>query len=341
MKIAIVTSRTASGEAGGAERFYDALRHTFQNMGHIADEIPVVADESCFEQIQENYLYCYDLDLTSYDLAISTKAPTWLIRHPRHACYLVHTIRVFYDMFETSYLRPTLELYNQRKMIHQIDTAALQPPHCGAVFTIGNEVSKRLKKYNGIEARALHPPLWTERFQEGPFGDYLFIPGRLHPWKRVDLIIDTMQYVKSSIRLLIAGTGEHEETLKNMAKDDPRIEFLGRVTDDALFEYYSGALAIPFTPQREDYGFITLEAFASGKPVITCTDSGEAAEIVRDGISGFICEPDPRHIAKRIDWLCTNREEARRFGQSGKSWVARLSWQKNARILIDSVTNKT
>jgi len=337
MKIAIVTSRTPSGEAGGAERFYDALVCSLQNMGHGAVEIPIVADESSFEEIQKNYLNCYDLDLAGYDLAISTKAPTWLIRHPRHVCYLVHTIRVFYDMFETNFPHPTTDHYSQQKMIHQLDTVALQPPHSRAVFTIGNEVSKRLKKYNGINSEALHPPLWSDRFREGPFGDYLFIPGRLHPWKRVDLIIDAMQHVTSSLRLLIAGTGESDATLKNMAKGDRRIEFLGRITDAELFEYYAGALAIPFTPQREDYGYITLEAFASGKPVITCTDSGEAAEIVQDGVSGFICEPDPGQIAKRIDWLYCYPEEARRFGQAGKSWVNRLSWQSNAQKLIDSV----
>ena len=46
-----------------------------------------------------SYVRCYDLDLRQYDLVISTKAPTYLVRHPRHVSYLVHTLRVFYDRF--------------------------------------------------------------------------------------------------------------------------------------------------------------------------------------------------------------------------------------------------
>jgi len=37
-----------------------------------------------------------------------------------------------------------------------------------------------------------------------------------------------------------------------------------------------------FPPFEEDYGFVTAEAFASGKAVITCRDSGGPAELVED-----------------------------------------------------------
>lgn len=335
MKVAIVTVRAISGEAGGAERFYDALVEAFRQAGHEAQEVPVVADESTFEQIKRNYLTCYDLDLSAFDLVVSTKAPTWLVRHPRHVCYLVHTIRVFYDMFDSAFPDAGPELKAQRALVHQLDSKALSPPHCRGIFSIGSEVSDRLRQWNGLDALVLHPPLWGGDFHPGPFGDYLLLPGRLHPWKRVDLVIHAMRYVSAPLRLVVTGTGEAEQDLRALAAGDSRIEFRGRVSDAELVNLYAGAYAIPFTPMREDYGYVTLEAFASGKPVITCRDSGEAATIVRESMAGYVCPPDPKAIGEHIDLLWRDRERAEALGRAGQAWVSSLSWNDIVEHLIE------
>ena len=67
------------------------------------------------------------------------------------------------------------------------------------------------------------------------------MPGRLHRWKRVDLIIRTMKYVDRPLTLKITGTGEDEAWFHELAKDDKRIEFLGRVTDEELIGLYADA----------------------------------------------------------------------------------------------------
>jgi len=73
-----------------------------------------------------------------------------------------------------------------------------------------------------------------------------------------------------------------------------------------------------FGPQDEDYGYITLEAMLSSKPVITCSDSGGPLEFVKDGETGFVVEPDPVRIAEKIDWLYANKKKARAMGQAGR-----------------------
>ena len=84
---------------------------------------------------------------------------------------------------------------------------------------------------------------------------------------------------------------------------------------------YSISMLIPlfvlFLPEREDLGLVTLEAFMSGKPVITCVDSGEPARLVQDGESGFVCLPDPRAIATRIDELASEPSRAAAMGEAG------------------------
>jgi len=336
VKVAIVTVRSASGEAGGAERFYDALVGAFRQAGHDAQEVPVVADESTFDHIKQNYLACYDLDLSAFDLVVSTKAPTWLVRHPRHVCYLVHTIRVFYDMFDTAFPDAGPELRAQRELVHRLDTLALSDPHCRKVFSIGSEVSNRLREWNRLDADVLHPPLWSETFHTVPAGNYLLLPGRLHPWKRVDLVIRAMRHVTAPLRLVITGTGEAESELRALASGDARVEFHGRVSDVELVDLYAGAFAVPFTPMHEDYGYVTLEAFASGKPVITCSDSGEAAAIVHQSLAGYVCPADPAAIGKHIDLLWQDRQRAEAFGRAGREWVRGLSWANIVTRLIES-----
>lgn len=336
MKVAVVTVRSASGEAGGAERFYDALVRAFRRAGHDASEVPVVADESTFEHILQNYLTCYDLDLSGFDLVISTKAPTWLVRHPRHVCYLVHTIRVFYDMFDTVFPNASPELHAQRDLVHRLDTEALSAPRCRGVFSIGSEVSRRLHEWNGCNADVLHPPLWSDTFHTGPAGNYLLLPGRLHPWKRVDLIIRAMRHVTAPLRLVITGTGEAESELRALAAGDERVEFHGRVSDAELVDLYACAFAVPFAPMREDYGYVTLEAFASGKPVITCSDSGEAAAIVQQSLAGYVCEATPAAIGKHIDMLWQDRQRAEAFGRAGHIWVHAQSWERIVACLIEA-----
>lgn len=337
MKVGVVTARGSGGEEGGAERFYRALVDSFRAIGHQAEEVPVVVDEPSFEQIQRNYLSCYDLDVSRFDMVVSTKAPTWLVRHPRHVCYLVHTIRVFYDMFDEVFPQPGPELVQQRRFLQSLDSAALAPPHCRAVYTIGSEVSRRLLDFNGLQAPVLHPPIWSGGFRQGETGDYFFLPGRLHPWKRVDLVIEAMKRVRAPVRLLIAGVGEAEASLRELAAGDPRIQFLERVDDDTLRALYADALAVPFAPKREDYGYVTVEAFLSGKPVITCTDSGEAAAIVRDGESGYVCAPDPVDLARAMESLAADPARAAAMGRVGGRWAEALSWERVARTLVSAV----
>jgi glycosyltransferase involved in cell wall biosynthesis len=336
MKVAVIGAGSKSGELGGAENFYNGLVSALKELGVDVDFICPISDEADFEKIKETYLTFYDLDLSEYDGVVSTKAPSYLIRHANHVCYLLHTMRVFYDMFDVEFPCPSQELIAQREFIQKLDTAAIAFPRIKKVFVIGNEVKNRLLKYNNIASEILYPGINEDNFKEGSF-DYVFLPGRLHRWKRVDLVINSMQYVKSPVRLKIAGTGEDEDTFRRLAKGDRRIEFLGRVSAELLVDLYSNALCVPFVPLQEDYGLVTIESYRSGKPVITCIDSGEPASIVRNGVTGFICNPDPRDIAEKIDLYFQNPQKAREMGEKGKLATLNIRWDAVAGRLFESL----
>ena len=78
------------------------------------------------------------------------------------------------------------------------------------------------------------------------------------------------------------------------------MQFVGRLDEAGLIEHLARCRAVVFPPLNEDYGFVTVEAFMCGKPVLTCHDSGGPAELVRDGENGFVTAPDARS-ARRGD----------------------------------------
>lgn len=335
-RIAVLATASHSREVGGAERFYVGLRDALRQEGVEADIVSVVSDESSFDAILESYVRFYDLDLSAFDGVISTKAPGYVVRHRNHVCYLLHTMRVFYDMFEVEFPAANAVLREQRRRIQQLDTAALSCPRLRGRFVIGEEVRARLQQYNGLDAEILHLATTMSGYRCGAF-KYLFMPGRLHRWKRVDLVIRAMQYVRSRVQLLISGTGEDEVSLKALAARDDRIRFLGRVTDDELISLYADALAVPFVPLREDFGLVSIEAFHSGKPVITCEDSGEPARLVRAFGAGWVCPPSPKEIATVIDRLAADPGLARDAGARGCGQVGRSTWDKVARTLLTAL----
>lgn len=329
-RIAILACLSASGEQGGAERFYTGLKDALSREGMATHLLEIYNDERDFEHIQKSYLRFYDLKLDAYDGIVSAKAPSFVARHDNHVCYLMHTMRVFYDMFESTFPHPTQENLEQRRLVHALDTAALQLPR--RLFAIGEEVAERLERFNGLRAEVLRHPSSMAGLHEGGF-EYFLLPGRLHRWKRAQLAIEAMRFVTAPIDLIVAGTGEDEGEFRRAASGNPRVHFLGRVSDSRLSDLYANALAVLFTPKSEDLGLVTLEAFQSGKPVITCTDSGEPARIVKDGVSGFVCHPDPEHIGSAMEHLARNPARAREMGRAGQSAVGDIAWEHVAATL--------
>ncbi|MCL4487938.1 MAG: glycosyltransferase [Chloroflexi bacterium] len=338
MKIAVVTAQMKSGERGGAENLYLGLVEALRRAGHAADQIVVPVDESSFDAILSSYARCYDLDLSAYDLVVSTKAPTYMVRHPNHVSYLLHTIRVFYDMFEREFGSGTPELHKQREVIHLLDKLGLHPDRVRAHFANGWQTIYRLYDadpfWRGVGFRALHHPPALAGFRAPRPGEYVFLPGRLHRWKRADLVIRAVRSLKRDIQLKISGTGEDEPMLRELAAADPRIEFLGQVSDGELLDLYAGALVVPFVPLYEDYGLVTVEAFLSQKPVITCVDSGEPARLVKDSETGFIVEPSPQALADRIEFLSEHPLEAAAMGRKGHASVQDINWESLSNALV-------
>jgi len=99
------------------------------------------------------------------------------------------------------------------------------------------------------------------------------------------------------------------------------LKFLGRVSDEELINLYANSLAVYYAPFDEDYGYVTLEAFASKKPVITAQDSGGVLEFVKHEVNGLVVEPTIDAVGHGINKLVEDRELAKRLGLQGYKFI--------------------
>jgi glycosyltransferase involved in cell wall biosynthesis len=111
------------------------------------------------------------------------------------------------------------------------------------------------------------------------------------------------------------------------------VTFTGVLSDAELVDHLARCRAVCFPPLEEDYGFVTAEAFASAKAVVTCRDSGGPAELVEDGTTGFVCEPGADALGRALTRLMTDVRLAESMGQSALQTAARLKWSEAVKAL--------
>jgi SAM-dependent methyltransferase len=97
-----------------------------------------------------------------------------------------------------------------------------------------------------------------------------------------------------------------------------------------MLDLYAGARGILFTPQDEDLGYIVFEAMLSGKPLITVSDAGEPATLIRNNIEGYVVAPAPEAFADAMDQLSGSVELASAMGMAGleRYQALDISWSK-------------
>ena len=124
-----------------------------------------------------------------------------------------------------------------------------------------------------------------------------------------------------------------------MDKKPKRVNLLGYITEEEKIDYYANCLGVYFGAYDEDYGYVTLEAFFSRKPVIVHNDSGGPLEFVDHGKNGFVIQPDSRVIAAEIDKWSANKQQAENMGISGYNTVLEknISWSYVIKALLDGI----
>jgi glycosyltransferase involved in cell wall biosynthesis len=275
------------------------------------------------------------------DQVISLRFPSYAVKHPVHACWLNHRLREYYDLWPV--LRAQLGRKGlvkeslRRFLIHRLDTRLLKRG-VTKVFAQSATIQRRLRRWGNIPSDVLYPPPPQRKYRTSGYENMIFSVSRLTPLKRLGLLVEALALVRNSdLRAVIAGDGPERESLGRLVREkglESRVALLGQVDEETVISHYGRCLAVFFAPRDEDYGFVTPEAFASRKAVITATDSGGPTELVRDGESGFIVPPEPDRIADKLDLLAESRGLAERMGERGFEAIRGLTWPETVRRLL-------
>ena len=243
------------------------------------------------------------------------------------------TVHICYCLTPTRYLWSGREEYEKSgvpgfglrvigSLLRRWDMVASTRPDY--YLAISEHVEKRIKKYYHRDVeKVIYPPVDTQKFRtQNPrlrTQNFFLCVARLVPYKRVDIVIDAFNELGWPLK--IVGKGSAEIFLKKRAKQN--IEFVGGdLTDAHMAAYYQEARAFVFGGE-EDFGIVSLEAQACGKPVICYRKSGMAETVVEGKTGIFFNEQSVVSLVSALrtfdkGWydsdLC--RTQAERFGKA-------------------------
>ena len=252
-----------------------------------------------------------DFDFTPFDLIISSSHCVAKGAKPRpgafHLCYCHTPMRYAWDQ-EHAYFPNRTGLVARVRSLILTRLRNWDVTSAGRVdLFVANStfVASRIQRYYGRQAEVIHPPVDVGIFE--PAGEtrekFCLMVSALSPYKKIDIAINACK--KLDLELRIVGDGPERERLsRNLGS---RTRLLGRVDQDTLVDLYQRAGCF-LQPGTEDFGISSVEALASGCPVVALGRGG-VVDIVNDGEHGVLY-PDadnPDALAAAIDKSFTIR----------------------------------
>ena len=212
--------------------------------------------------------------------------------------------------------------------MQELDRRALG--EAARLFATSANVAGRLERSTGLVAEVLPHPPQSLPYTSAPSQGFVLSTSRLDRAKRIDLLLEAAAR-EPGLEVVIASDGPDRERLEEIARArglDGRVRFEGRVDAEQLAQLYATCSSVYYAPVDEDFGMGPFEAFLSGKPVITTTDSGGPLDVVLDRETGLVVRPDAAEIGNAATWLREHEEEAAAFGRAGKALADEVTWDR-------------
>jgi len=165
-----------------------------------------------------------------------------------------------------------------------------------------------------------------------PDNNEILYVGQLIKGKGVDLLLKSLKHVIEPFHLTIAGSGNAEDSLKQLTEDlelEDRVDFSGWIIPEELDRLYDQCriLAVP-SRWAEPFGMIGLEAMQRARPVVGF-DVGGIPDWLETGVTGYtVPEADVQKFAAALNRLLDDHPTAQKFGEQGrKKLEAEFSFQ--------------
>jgi L-malate glycosyltransferase len=153
--------------------------------------------------------------------------------------------------------------------------------------------------------------------------------GRLLAHKHVDVFLRALA-LAPGVSGLIVGTGPEKDRLIALAGElriSDRVRFESPASHEAVLDRLRSARLLVFPSTREGFGVAVLEANACGVPALVVQHPDNAAlELVRDDVTGIICDLAPHPIAANIRAYLADPLLQTRMGKAALATAASYSW---------------
>jgi glycosyltransferase involved in cell wall biosynthesis len=165
--------------------------------------------------------------------------------------------------------------------------------------------------------------------------------GRLVPEKRPDIFIEVIRRLHARripFKALVVGAGPSEDAVKAL----PNTTFAGWMNGDELATAYASSDVFLFPSAVETFGNVTLEAAASGLPIVV--EEGCGGHLVRHGLSGFACDQyDVDAFFNSVLCLVLDDERRKKMANEGRKLSMNFEKRTVCKRMLDnyaSVTNE-
>lgn len=236
-------------------------------------------------------------DLSQYDIVISssTAESKGIITKPgtTHICYCHTPTRYFWShyneylsMMEFGWLN-VFAKWLMPKLVHNLrQWDFLASKRVDYFVANSKNTASRIKKYYKRESEVIYPGIDTENFYLSEKKDFYLYVGRVIPYKKFDLVVETFNKNGKPLIIVTNTLNKLQKELK--AKSLPNIVWKENISRTQLAKLYSEARAFLFPPE-EDFGLVPVEAMVSGTPVIAY-NKWWATETVVEGVTGIFFE---------------------------------------------------
>ncbi len=264
-------------------------------------------------------------DLSGYDLVVSSshcvakgaRAPAGV----PHLCYCHTPVRYAYEQFDEYFpagrtrLRPLKAAAIARLRAWDIATSSRPNRY----LANSRAVAQRILRHWGRDAAVLPPPVDVDFFvaSASPREDFLLAVGALVPYKRFEDAIAAARLLRRP--LVLVGRGPEERRLR--AQAGPSVRIVKDLSAADLRDLYRRC-AFFVQPGEEDFGIASVEALASGAPVVALGRGG-VRDIVSDTEEGILYDaPGPEALAGAVGRAVAQRFDYNRLRSSALRFSA-------------------
>lgn len=211
-------------------------------------------------------------DFSQYDLIISTSSTIGhCLLTPPDSTFICYLHNVNRHIYQKKYRWPLSKIVEQYK---KSDLIYAQRPDC--YLCNSKTVQKRISDIYHRQAKVIYPGIDTSFFTPATTktsNDYFLLVSRLVPHKKIDLAINACHQLNQ--KLIIVGQGREQQKINKLISslNDSKIKLFTQVNHQKLLSLYQNCQAL-ICPQLEDFGLVSLEAQACGKPVIAYQKGG-------------------------------------------------------------------